>query len=109
MVKALTRNKGEVITDNMGIPGVDWTTGYPLTSSGWSGGPYTLVNDYVAEDPADDFMPTDPTPTSRKAKGVVQTPPAQAPAAEPTQDCVTDTIVIDGKKYSKEELRSLLE
>lgn len=113
-MKALIRNKGEAITEGMGIPGIDWATGYPLTASGWTGGPYILVNDYAQEDLADDF---DPTPARRKAKGAVQAPPAQAPAADgatygctnpsaasqpadaPTQDPVADTIVIDGVTY----------
>lgn len=115
-MKALIRNEGEVITDNMGIPGIDWATGYPLTSSGWSGGPYILANDYVPKDPAAGF---DPTPARRKAKGAVQAPHAQAPAADgatygctdpsaasqpaaaPVQDPAPDTIVIDGVTYTR--------
>ena len=97
-VKALIRNKGEAITENMGIPGIDWATGYPLTASGWSDGPYILVDDYVPEDPADDF---DPTPARLKAKGAVQAPPTQAPADAPEQDPAPDTIVIDGVTYTR--------
>ena len=78
-MKALIRNPGETVTEDMGIPGIDWQTGMPLTNPVWAAGPYILVNDYVPEDPA------------------------------PVQDPPTDTIVIDGKKYNKEELRSLLE
>lgn len=85
MTKALIRNEGETITDDCGLSFIDWKTGAPLTNSGWFGGPYILMNDYVPEDPADDFDPT------------------------PTQNPTADTIVIDGKRYNKEELRSLLE
>ena len=46
-MKALMREKGETVTEDMRIPGINWDTGYPLTASGWSGGPYILVNDYV--------------------------------------------------------------
>ena len=97
-MKALIREEGETVTEDMGIPGINWATGYPLTAPGWAGGPYILVNDYVPDDPADDF---DPTPARRKAKGAMQAPPAQAPAAAPAQDPVADTIVIDGVKYAR--------
>ena len=115
-MKALLRNPGETVTENTGIPGIEWDTGYPLTAPGWVGGPYTLVNDYVYDDPADD---SDPTPAHCKAKGAVQSPPAQAPAADgatygctnpsaasqpadaPAQDPVADIIVIDGVKYAR--------
>ena len=112
-MKALIRNPGETVTEDMNIPGIDWNTGMPLTCQDWAGGPYILVNDYVPEDPADDL---DPTPARRKAKGAV---PAQAPAADgatagctnpsaasqpadaPAQDPPADTIVIDGVTYTR--------
>ena len=115
-MKALIRNEGETVTDCMGVPGINWDTGYPLTASGWTGGPYILVNDYVPKDPADGF---DTAPARRKAKGAVQAPPAQAPAADgatygctnpsaasqpadaPAQDPPADTIVIDGVTYTR--------
>lgn len=84
-MKALIRNEGETITEAMNIPCIDWNTGAPLTNSRWFGGPYILVNDYVPEDPADDFVLADPTP-------------AAAPVAE---DQVQDTIVIDGVTYTR--------
>lgn len=86
------------MTEDMGMPGINWATGYPLTARGWAGGSYVLVNDYVPEDPADDF---DPTPARRKAKGAAQAPPAQAPAAAPAQDPPADTIVVDGVTYTR--------
>lgn len=115
-MKALIRNPGETIIEDMNIPGIDWNTGMPLTNPVWAGGPYILVNDYVPEDPADDF---DLTPARRKVKGAVQAPPAQAPAADgatygctdpsaasqpadaPAQDPAADTIVIDGVTYTR--------
>ena len=97
-MKALMRNPGETVTEDMGIPGIDWDTGMPLTNPMWAGGPYTLVNDYVPEDPADGFGPT---PDRRKAKGAVQAPPAQAPAVAPAQDPAADIIVIDGVTYTR--------
>ena len=98
-MKALIRNAGETVTEDMHIPGIDWDTGMPLTHPVWAGGPYILVNDYVPEDPADDF---DLTPAGRKAKGAVQqAPPAQAPAAAPAQDPPADTIVVDGVTYTR--------
>lgn len=86
-MKALIRGIGEIITEDMGLPGINWDTGAPLTNPEWAGGPYILVNDYVPEDPADDFVPADPTP-------------AAAPVQDPAAD-VQDTIVIDGVTYTR--------
>ena len=98
MMKALIRNPGETVTEDMHIPGIDWKTGMPLTNPVWAGGPYILVNDYVPDDPVDGF---DPTPARRNAKCAVQAPPAQVPAAAPAQDPTPDTIVIDGVTYTR--------
>lgn len=87
-MKALIRNPGETVTEDMHIPGINWDSGMPLTNPVWAGGPYTLVIDYVPEDPVGDF---DPTPARRKAKD----------AAAPVQDPTADTIVIDGVTYTR--------
>jgi hypothetical protein len=68
----------------MDIPGINWNNGMPLTNPVWAGGPYILVNDYVPDDPADDFG-EDPEPA----------------AAPVTEDQVQDTIVIDGVVYRR--------
>ena len=83
-MKALIRNPGETVTQDMGFTFIDWISGAPLTRPDWYGGPYILVNDYVPEDPADDFVLADPTPAA-----------AQDP------DDVQDTIVIDGVTYTR--------
>ena len=49
-MKALIRNPGETVTEDMNIEGIDWTSGAPLTNKDWCGGPYVLVNDYVPEE-----------------------------------------------------------
>lgn len=85
-MKALIRNKGETVTEEMKVLGIDWRTGAPLTNDSWSGGPYVLVNDYVPEDPANNFAAI-PTPAS-----------AQDPVVE---EAAPDTIVIDGVKYAR--------
>lgn len=91
-MKALIRNKGETVTEDMNIPCIDWNTGSPLTDPKWYGGSYTLVQNYVPP---------------------VNDEPAQyEEVVEPEQVKIEDEndyVVIDGKKYSKEELRSLLE
>ena len=97
-MKALIRRNSDPILETMNIPSINWDTGAPLTNPDWYGGHYILVNDYVPEDPADDF---DPTPAGRKAKGAVQAVPAQAPAAAPAQDPPSDTIVVDGVTYTR--------
>ena len=91
-MKALIRNEGETVTEDMGIAGIDWQTGAPLTNAAWCGGPYVLVANYVApknEDEAPTYEVIEPEP-----------------AVEETED--PDIVVIDGKQYTKEELRALL-
>lgn len=85
-MKALLRKKGETVTEADGLVFINWATGAPLTNPGWSGGPYTLVDDYIPEDPASNFVAI-PAPAS-----------AQDPAVE---EAVPDTIVIDGVKYAR--------
>jgi len=87
-MKALIRNSGETVTENDGIEGIDWETGAPLTNKAWCGGPYLLVRNY---DPNDEPSPV------------------MVPQSEPEVKEEDDYVIIDGKKYSKEELRSLLE
>lgn len=91
-MRALIRNDGETITESMNIPCIDWKTGAPLTNDNWFGGAYTLMKDYVP--PVND----DP----------VQYEEVIEPEQVGIED-ENDYVVIDGKKYSKEELRSLLE
>ena len=90
-MKALIRNEGETVTEDMNIPCIDWKTRAPLTNSKWYGGPYTLVQNYVPQ---------------------VNNEPAQyEEVVEPEQVEIEDKddyVVIDNKRYSKEELRSLL-
>ena len=78
-MKALIRNEGETITQDMKVAGIDWDTGAPLTNAAWCNGPYILVNDYIPDDPADDF--TEDLPA----------------AAEESED----TVVIDGVVYRR--------
>ena len=92
-MKALIRNEGETVTEDMNIPCIDWNTGYPLTDAKWFGGPYKLVQNYVP--PAEDQEET--------YEEIVAEP---EPVVEENED---DYVVIDGKRYSKAELRSLLE
>ena len=91
-MKALIRNEYETITEDMNIPCIDWKTGYPLTGEKWFGGPYTLVQNYVP--------PKDDEPAQYEE---VLVEPAQVEVED--ED---DYVVIDGKRYSKEELRALL-
>lgn len=102
-MKALIRNQGETMTETDGIPGIDWNTGMPLTNPAWAGGPYILVNDYVPEDPADDFMLADDGATYGCTNPSAASQPADpTPAAAPvTEDNVQDTIVINGVTYTR--------
>ena len=93
-MKALIRKKGETVTEDMGIPGIEWDTGYPLTASGWAGGPYILVNDYV--------------PTADEDFAEAPEPEIVTESEEPHPEYYPDTITIDGKEYTREELLALL-
>ena len=92
-MKALIRDNGETVLETAGIDGIDWTTGAPLTNPVWAGGPYTMVQNYVA-------------PTEEEQEEVYEEIAVEPePAVEENED---DYVIIDGKRYSKEELRSLL-
>ena len=93
-MKALIRNKGETVTEDMNIPCIDWNTGYPLTGLKWLGGPYTLVQNYVA-----------PVEEGQEAS-YEEIAAEPEPVVEENED---DYVIIDGKRYSKAELRSLIE
>ena len=95
-MKALIRNEGETITEDMDIPCIDWSTGYPLTGAKWFGGPYKMVQNYVA--------PVDGGQEETYEEIVVE--PEPEPVVEENED---DYVVINGIRYSKDELRSLLE
>ena len=90
-MKALIRNPGETVTEDMDIPGIDWKTGMPLTNPVWAGGPYTLIDDYNPHTAEENITQTEQTKTEEE---IVEN---------------DDYVIIDGKKYNKEELRSLLQ
>ena len=94
-MKTLIRNEGETVTEDMEIPGIDWSTGYPLTNAKWFGGPYKLVQNYVA--PVEDQEET-------YEEIAVEAEPD--PVVEENED---DYVVINGVRYTKAELRSLIE
>lgn len=89
-MKALIRNKGETVTENDGIEGIDWKTGAPLTNAAWCGGPYQLVDNYIEMD-----------------DGAIYDV-ATYPEPEEEVTVTEDTVIIDGKEYTKAELRALL-
>ena len=93
-MKALIRNEGETVTEDMNIPCIDWNTGYPLTNAKWFGGPYRLVQNYVA--------PVEEGQEETYEEIAVE----PEPVVEENED---DYVVINGVRYSKDELRSLLE
>ncbi len=94
-MRALIRNPGETVTEDMDIPCIDWNTGYPLTNVNWFGGPYTLVNEY---DPAHDVG----VATSDEGVEYYRFAEESAPTEE------TEVITINGKEYTVEEAREIL-
>ena len=96
-MRALIRNEGETVTEDMNIPCIDWNTGYPLTNAKWFGGPYTLVQNYVP--------PKDDEPAQYE-EVIVEDPEPIPQEEEVVED---DYVVINGVRYTKAELRSLIE
>lgn len=90
-MKALIRNPGETVTEDMHIPGINWNTGMPMTNPVWAGGSYKLVDNYDPQTNEENIVQTEQPKTEE----------------EIVED--DDYVVINGKRYSKEELRSLLE
>lgn len=91
MIKALIRNKTEVVRETDGIVGINWSNGEPLTRPEWAGGPYTLVENYV--EPED--------PEEVPVYGIVT--PEGTPAADPQEEVVR----INGNTYTKDEIEEL--
>ncbi len=58
MVKALVRNKGETLTEDMDLGFVDWNNGMPFTDPEWPNGCYTLVEDYKPPEISDEIEET---------------------------------------------------
>ena len=83
-MKALVRNDGETVTEDMGHSFIDWKTGTPLTNPDWFGGPYQLVDNYIAV-----------------ADGAIYDVAVYPEPEDPAQDPVADTIVIDGVTYTR--------
>lgn len=100
-MKALIRNEGETVTEADGIEGIDWNTGAPLTNEAWCGGPYVLVTNYVAPK----------SPEEDATYETVDAAPGQdaMPAPEEAESYIEDdTVVINGVRYTKEQLRQML-
>ena len=91
-MRALIRGTGETVTESDGIAGIDWNTGAPLTNAAWCGGPYQLVQNYVA--------PTEDAPETYE--------PVPEPEAEAAPVVEEDTVVINGVTYTKAQLREML-
>ena len=104
-MKALIRNKGETVTEDMDIPCIDWSTGYPLTNPKWFGGPYTLIMNYVPEIEEGDNLEF----IRNLHEELIEEKPEEETAQD--EDVVEDDdyVVINGVRYSKEELRKLIE
>lgn len=109
-MRALIRNPGETVTENDGVVGIDWDTGAPLTNDSWSGGPYVLVENY---DPTMCEV-VSPDEFAEKAKveivdtEVEFTIQERGTGAKHANIPAPETVTIDGKTYTKDELLALL-
>lgn len=95
-MKALIRNPGETVLEGFG--GIDWTSGAPLTNEAWCGGPYVLIANYVAPKSEDEDATYE----------VVEPTPAAEVSEDPVPEIEEDTVVINGVRYTKEQLRQML-
>lgn len=96
-MKALIRNEDEIVKESDGIVGIDWATGYPLTAPEWEGGrPYKLVENYIEYSNGETTFEDPEVPLE-----IVEEPKVEEP--------VEDVVIINGKTYTKDELRSILE
>ena len=95
-MKALIRRPGETVTEDMGIDGIEWMTGAPLTDPAWADGPYTLVQNYVPpqEDAPESYEPV-PEPESEIVPDGVEVD-------------LNDIVMINGVAYTKAQLREML-
>ena len=97
-MKALIRNPGETVTQDMSLSFINWDTGAPLTNRDWYGGPYTLVTDYIPPEPVEDTKSTYP----------VQSTPVEEKPAEQDAEALPETVLYGGKEYTLEELKKLI-
>ena len=102
-MKALIRQENEVILETTALRFIDWNTGAPLTNEAWSGGPYVLVENF---DPTmcevvgpDEFF---------ERAGVEFTIQERGTGVDHANTPAPDTVTIDGKTYTKDELLALL-
>ena len=109
-MKALIRNKGETVTEDMDIPCIDWKTGAPLTNDSWSGGPYVLVENYdptVCEvvSPDEFFKRAGVEIANTETEFTIQ---ERETGVNHANTPAPETVTIDGKTYTKDELLALL-
>ena len=117
-MKALIRNEGETVTQDMGFTFIDWNTGAPLTNDSWSGGPYVLVGNYgpsVCEVVSpDEFVERAGAEIAKGAKVEIAdtevefTIQERGAGVNHGNNPVSETVTIDGKTYTKDELLALL-
>lgn len=96
-MKALIRNEGETITEDMEIPCIDWNTGAPLTDPAWAGRPYQLVQNYVP--------PVEDAPETYE---IVEPEPEQEIVPDGVEVDLNDIVMINGVAYTKAQLREML-
>lgn len=104
-MRALIRNEGETVTERDGIVGIDWDTGAPLTNPAWAGGPYRLVENYIElSDGAIYDVATYPDPETEVGFEIQE----RGAGVEHANDPAPETVTIDGKEYTKDELLAIL-
>ena len=91
-MRALIRNPGETVTENDGIVGIDRDTGAPLTNDSWAGGTYVLVENYGPS----------------VCEGVEPDEFFERAGVNHMNNPAPETVTIDGKTYTKDEMLALL-
>lgn len=109
-MKALLRDEGETVTQDMELTFIDWDTGAPLTNPEWSGGPYVLVENYdptVCDvvDPAEFAERAGVEISDTEVEFTIQ---ERGTGVNHANTPTPETVTIDGKTYTKDELLALL-
>ena len=111
-MKALLRNEGETVTQDKGFAFINWNTGAPLTNDSWSGGPYVLVENY---DPTvcevvspDEFAERAGVGNADTGIGFTIQERERGSGVNHVNNPAPETVTIDGKTYTKDELLAIL-
>ena len=109
-MKALIRGLNETVLESHNLVFINWDTGAPLTNDSWSGGPYVLVENY---DPSVCEVVNSNEFAERAGVEIADneiefTIQERGAGVNHVNTPAPETVTIDGKTYTKDELLALL-